>query len=439
MFTLEQLRSLLFLKYNSDISQEPKEIILQKYEDYKHNVTNDNKVYLVYSNKSIKDVFETNSSLVNYFNSYRTFKSASYHDDNDNVFCINGSTFILKYDANNKTVEYGRSILFLINQIVCDKSKLKDYCSKTVEQLLIEFKNKREQALYDFINNNSEIFDNTEQLKDSKQNIMNQIDSLLSQLLDLKKNLKDVDSKILYNKANPTNFVKDFIDTIKTNRLIDKAILQYKNNRYYLRLVTKELYIDYTYEQDLTKALIDSSNPRNAFYSCSPEIKSMFIDALTNRDTYRIALIPIYIDIDLHTLAWTLTPITYTTITYYIDYKDSARYDFDFTNIHYMRYTCLGSFKTDLKLAQVDKDLIKLVSLILQYYRTINLADMAGTTWLTDYNHLFYNTQTKEYILYNKHNKGLIKTDVKTCNQLLKKQNNLASSNMMQIIGEYSK
>lgn len=437
MFTLEQLRSLLFLKYNSDISQEPKEIVLQKYEEYEYNVNNDNNIYLVYSNKNIKEVFENNQSLVAYFNSYRMFKNASYHDDNDNVFCIGGNTFILKYDANDKTVAYGRSILFLINQIVYDKSKLKDYCSKTVEQLLIEFKNKREQALYEFINNNSEIFDNTEQLNDTKHTIMNQIETLLNQLLELKKNLKDVDSKILYNKANPTNFVKDFMDTIKTNRLIDKAILQYRNNKYYLRLVTKELYIDYTYEQDLTKTLIDSSNSRNVFYSCSPEIKNMFIDALTDRDTYRIALVPIYIDINLHTLDWALAPIN--TGVNYIDYKGTRAYDVDFANIHYMRYTCLGSFKADLKLAQADKDLIKLVSLILQYYRTINLADIAGTNWLTQYNHLFYNQQTKEYNLFSLNKKELIKTNIRNVIQIMRKQNRMASSNMMQIIGEYSK
>ena len=79
-------------------------------------------------------------------------------------------------------------------------------------------------------------------------------------------------------------------------------------------------------------------------------------------------------------------------------YNDDERY----VNRHYFRFSCLGSFKSDLRLAQTELNPVRLFATLLQYLQTINLSDYAGQQWLYQ-DHIMLDKEKNELFIFKAH------------------------------------
>lgn len=226
------------------------------------------------------------------------------------------------------------------------------------------------------------------------EELQQSIDKLTTQLIDKKRELKRHAADILYRKTEPSEHpFKRFINFANRCKTI-KSIQYNINNCEYpsVYLFTDWFPIDYTYEDERADKLI----MENATFKNNNE-KEILLDAITKRERYKIMHRPVFINIieSENQLLYNITALDFSIHKYYdINLRNKYR------NVHFFDFDCLGSFKSDLNLAKTDKDYIRLTTLLLQYLQTINIADYAGTTWLSS-EHMIYDSLENKYFIYN--------------------------------------
>lgn len=235
-----------------------------------------------------------------------------------------------------------------------------------------------------------------------------EIDNLIEQLKVLKQELKQIDmdyiTRFIQDENNSIfNKLINFIDKCKyvSHYIIYGPTTRRPSQRYSVYILLRPFPISYTYGDDAaTKLIYESVAFRNHTN------KDIIMDAITSRTRYEIYHKPVIISIsyrpnDETGLTWNVEKPVCSKIRLIDESEEFQRMYADnqgFENRHYFRFNCLGSFRTDLALAQDALDPTRLFATLLQYLQTINLADYAGNQWLQQ-DHMVYDKLENKLIL----------------------------------------
>ena len=189
--------------------------------------------------------------------------------------------------------------------------------------------------------------------------------------------MKGTDSKVL-----------ELFNYYKRNKTLRQMTIQDDSNSYFIQLFTSYVKTNYTAGEATLDAYLN--NPSGCLYYLSQELKDILNDALKDRNRYILLQDPMYIKITIP-----YTELSYNNISWKVKYYSDQ---YNWTNIHYTRYSCLGGFKSEMTEAIRTKNLIQLTALILQYIQTINLNDIAGRNWITQTTQLIYDKQEDKYL-----------------------------------------
>ena len=192
-----------------------------------------------------------------------------------------------------------------------------------------------------------------------------------------------------YKIQQKSSIFADLINICNRNRLIKITTIKQQS---IIKIYTLPLRVEYTCGEEAARRIIFSNRE---FENTSTEIKDMLFDALTDRTNYTLLHDPIVIHIELSGTSiyqWYINHYHYERSTYGCWTSEATSE----SNVHYFRYKCFGGFAADFSKAKSTNDIPCLISNILQYISTINIADGAGLAWATSRIHIIEDKTTNK-------------------------------------------
>lgn len=305
---------------------------------------------------------------------------------------------------NSKEQELSDDILNFIYYLA-NKSSIPEITSECIkyenyENLKAEFEKQEISDTIQDVNTNSTLINRTSTLDNKIKTIQIEITNLLQQLKEKKENLYKT-----YGERQLKFAEKETIDKVISFLSKNKIVRCVKASKEQLCILTDFLPIQFTYNEDRIDKIIDAN-------FSNEQIREILKDALLDRNEWVMMSVPVVFKIydDASALGFRISK----TFEYCIGEWKITNVNTAYRNYHWFEYSCLGGFSQDINLMQNDFNVIGLFSVLLQYYQTINLGDLAGNNWLTkQWNKIMYNKKENKYYMISRDQKSIKEIDMK--------------------------